>query len=149
MQKAEDLYRSSVSSKTEEMEAIKARVVEKISTRIHQWPFWVRLSLMVIGTVLCAFYHYVMTHWRFQDCPKEECPSLSVFDNTNNWRLKEKPYVTHQQAMTLEVWIWLWVILIPEWRQLLRKLAKTIQKCLRGFYNHFILQTPPTDIYVV
>ena len=149
MQKTEDLYKSLVSSKTEEMEAVRARMSEKIRTRIIKWPFWVRLIIMLVGTILCAFYHFVMTHWRFKECPKEECPNLSVFDNTNNWRLKEKPYMTNQQAMTLEVWIWLWIILIPEWRQLARKLAHVVQKCLKGLFNRYILQTPPNDIHVV
>ena len=130
------------------MEAIKEKIAEEIKKRINKWPFWVRMVLMIIGTSLCILYHHAMAHWRFKDCPKDECPALSVFDNTNKWRLKEKPYMTSQQALTLEVWIWLWVILVPEWRILLRRVVKMTQRCLRGLYNRFFFQAPPVvDLY--
>ena len=132
------------------MEAIKQRIVEEVQKRVNKWPFWVRLIIMIIGTILCIFYHFVMTNWRFKDCPKELCPGLSVFDNTNKWRFPEKSYATNQQYLTLEVWIWLWVIFIPEWRKVLRLLIKAIQRLLRGIYNRCILRAPTSpDTFIV
>ena len=125
------------------MEIIK-RLKEAIMKKIEKLPFLVRLFLVVVSACLCSFYHYAMSHWGFKDCPKELCPDLSIFDNTNSWRFPERTYITHHQTMALEAWIWSVVILIPEWRNVFKKLVQKIQHGFASFYDRYILQTPPT-----
>ena len=117
---------------------------EKILNQISRLPFVVRIIMFIITTGSIVLYHHMVFHWLPWDCPKEMCPALSISDNTNKWRFPERPYAAHQQAIALEAFIWSWRILIPDWRQLLRRAAKFIYNKLENFYNQYIMVTPPT-----
>lgn len=67
-----------------------------------------------------------------EDCPKQECPPLSVIDHANSWRYPERSYMEILQVMHLEAFLTWWSIIIPDWtklpRYLMRKITQLFEK---------------------
>ena len=88
---------------------------KRLMMKISAYPFWVRFPLWLALSISLAINHWYLTHKRFPQCPKEECPPLSIFDNCNKWRYPEKAQMERLQQGHRELWALSIILLIPDW----------------------------------
>ena len=116
------------------MEIIR-RITEFRDKRILLYPFWRRLLTFSMISGFLVFYHHAVANWGFDECPKEDCPFLYIWDNPNEWRYPEKDYMTKQQTMAKEIFLWTWWLLIPDWREAYQTWFSKIRQKFESFSN--------------
>ena len=99
-------------------------------------PFGIRFLVFGILSTLVGLHHRWLTHSRFEECPKTECPPLSIVDNCNSWRYPERSYMESLQKLHREVFLFLVIFLIPDW-------AMAIQQGLLDIQQYFENRNQP------
>ena len=116
------------------MEIIR-RITEFRDKRILLYPFWRRLLTFSMISGFLVFYHHAVANWGFDDCSKEDCPPLEIWDNPNEWKYPQKAYMEPHQTMMKEIFLLAWVMLIPDWHKVYKHWLLVIRQKFADYYN--------------